>query len=288
MTYSAEISSVNPLLIGFLIDQSSSMGEKMAGAGKFKKSEICADHINSFLNSLILRNIDGQNIKNRCEIFAIGYGGNNEVVSALPDVTIDDMPINLQKLQSISKSVLKPKTIVERMPDGAGGTVEEHKKVDVNVNEWIISWAEGVTPMGGAFREAYTITKKWISSNSDNYPPIIFNITDGSWTDEDPSPVAEDLKNLKTDDGNVLVFNMSLSTGNEKPVLFPDNSYLDNNNSKESVFLFRMSSNLPDKIIQLANSLDTPISKSARGFGYNIDFASFIKFLDIGTRPAMG
>ena len=288
MTYSAEISTTHPALFGFLIDQSGSMGHIMAGAGDMTKGQICADYLNEFFNSLILRNIDGQNIKNRFEIFAIGYGGINEMHSALPDVNIDDMPISLEKLQSIAQLKPKLKSIVKRIPDGAGGTIEEQSEVEIKKNEWIVPTYTGQTPMGRAFRDAYAITKNWVSSHSDSYPPIIINITDGGWTDENPEPIAENLKLLKTDDGQVLVFNISITKENKKPILFPDNTFLDKKHDDDSVLLFRMSSNLTDSMINYARNMDIPIGLSAKGFVYNANFENFINFLDIGTRPAMG
>ena len=68
MSYSAEISRTHPALFGFLIDESYSMEEEMDGAGGQTLSQICADYLNAFFNTLLLRNIDGESIKNRFEI----------------------------------------------------------------------------------------------------------------------------------------------------------------------------------------------------------------------------
>ena len=288
MTHTAEISRTHPLLFGFLIDQSSSMGGEMAGSAGMLKSQICADYLNAFFNTLLLRNIDGATIKNRFEIFAIGYGGNNQIQSALPNIDVNNMPINLEKLQTISKVSSRERKIMRREPDGTGGIIEKEGLESVDINQWIEPIADGVTPMGLAFRNAYSITQNWISSHSDCFPPIIINITDGDSTDEDPEPIAENLKMLKTDDGDVLVFNISITHLPGKPVLFPDNSYLDSNPDAKSVMLYRMSSNLTENMIKYAASRDIPISQSSKGFAFNADFAKFVDFLDIGTRPATG
>jgi len=288
MSYSAEISRTHPALFGFLIDESYSMEEELDGGAGTTKSKICADYLNAFFNTLLLRNIDGESVKNRFEIFAIGYGGNGETRSALPSVSMDDMPINLEKLQKISIQEIKEKKIIKREPDGAGGILEKEETVEVSQPKWLEATHNGTTPMGLAFRNALQITEDWVSSHRDSFPPIIINITDGMYNDEDPEPIAENLKILSTDDGEVLVFNIHLTADTKtKAVLFPDDSYLDDIPDEDYAFLFRMSSYLTENMIKYAKSRDRPISQSAKGFAFNADFAGFVDFLDIGTRPAV-
>ena len=287
MSYSAEISRTHPALFGFLIDESYSMEEEMDGAGGQTLSQICADYLNAFFNTLLLRNIDGESIKNGFEIFAIGYGGSNETRSALPSVNVSDMPINLEKLQKISISEKREKKIIKKEPDGAGGIIEREDTVSVEQPKWIEATHNGNTPMGLAFREALQITENWVSSHSESFPPIIINITDGMYNDEDPEPIAENLKMLSTADGEVLVFNIHIThNAGTNSVLFPDDSYLDNVPDETSELLYRMSSYLTENMIKYALSRDKQISQSAKGFAYNADFSSFVDFLDIGTRPA--
>lgn len=287
MSYSAEISRTHPALFGFLIDESYSMEEEMDGGAGITMSQICADYLNAFFNTLLLRNIDGESIKNRFEIFAIGYGGGNETRSALPSVNMDDMPITLEKLQKISIPDKKEKKIIKREPDGAGGILEREDTVMIEQPKWIEATHNGNTPMGLAFRNAFKITENWVSSHKDCFPPIIINITDGMYNDEDPEPIAENLKMLSTDDGEVLVFNIHITKdATTNSVLFPDDSYLDNVPDETSALLFRMSSYLTENMIKYALNKDKQISQSAKGFAYNADFSSFVDFLDIGTRPA--
>src|ERR1700738_4701374 len=54
-TYGAEISRQNPGCIVFLVDQSGSMDEAMAGATGQRKKEAVADAINRLLYNLVLR-----------------------------------------------------------------------------------------------------------------------------------------------------------------------------------------------------------------------------------------
>lgn len=289
MSYSAEISRNNPALIGFLIDQSSSMNELMMGGAGEKKSKVCADLLNAFLSRLIMRNIDGDTIKNRFEIFAIGYGGADQTRSMFEKIDKSDMPINLEKLQECADLEKREQKKMVRVPDGVGGAIVKEVTINVTKSIWVKPEGDGVTPMGLAFRDAFKITNMWIEQHRNSYPPIIIHITDGEWTDEDPAPIAEELKNLKTSDGNVLVFNASIaaSTSNESvtvPIEFPGNEFVPP--SEEADLLFKMSSRLTDSMISLGKARDKKLNSTARGFTYNADFANLLDFLDIGTRPA--
>ena len=61
--------------------------------------------------------------------------------------------------------------------------------------------------------------------NRQSFPPVIFNITDGEATDATPEMVlraAENLKAVATEDGNVLLVNIHLSSEpSAKALLFP-------------------------------------------------------------------
>ena len=55
-----------------------------------------------------------------------------------------------------------------------------------------------------------------------------------------------------------------------------------------SRLLFRMSSLLPQRLQEAANSDGIPAGAGARGFVFNADLVSIIRFLDIGTRVSRG
>jgi hypothetical protein len=50
--------------------------------------------------------------------------------------------------------------------------------------------------------------------------------------------------------------------------------------------LFRMSSVLPDYMLNIAKKEGMNVSEGSRGFVFNADMVAVIKFLDIGTRPS--
>ncbi len=285
MGYSSEISESTPGLIGFLIDQSGSMQSNMAGT-KNPKSKICAEYIDAFFNRLLNKNTSGETIKNRFDIFALGYGKDGTVYSALNGIGDDEMPVNLQKLQTSSTLVKRKKIVNKKEPDGAGGFVDTTNEVEVSVSQWIKDVADGWTPMNEAFTTAFHVTSDWVDNHKKSYPPIIINITDGMYSTDDPESVARDLRELETEDGKVLLFNIHISDNeNDPPISFPNrNSF--NPPDDFAAKLFQMSSNLVDEMVKYGMKKDKQISQGAVGFAYNADFSDFIDFLDIGTRPA--
>ena len=162
--------------------------------------------------------------------------------------------------------------------DGAGGLVEETIKMPV----WFYPVASSGTPMCEALRQSQAILQDWISAHQESFPPMVINITDGEATDGDPVPVAEHLKQLATHDGNVLLFNLHLSSHAGPSVQYPDSEVglLD----EFAVQLFRMSSVLPPHIQAAVAAGGYTINPQARGFVFNAGIVEVIKFLNTGTQ----
>ena len=118
------------------------------------------------------------------------------------------------------------------------------------------------------------------------YPPMVINITDGISTDGDPLPAAKATRALASADGNVLLFNAHISTNQAYPIAFPATE--DGLPDDYSRLLFHMSSPLPQRLQEAAQSDGFPAGIGARGFVFNADLVSIIRFLDIGTRVSRG
>lgn len=89
---------------------------------------------------------------------------------------------------------------------------------------------------------------------------------------------------LSTDDGNVLLMNLHISSTRAKEIVFPDSAnVLPDNYAK---VLFGISSVLPDYMRPLAQEYGYPTTDQSRGFVFNGDIEQVIAFLDIGTRPS--
>ena len=136
-----------------------------------------------------------------------------------------------------------------------------------------------------AMTRAQEILSRWLAQHSSCFPPIVFNITDGEATDGDPANVASGVKNLTSDDGSVILFNIHLSSQKvDHPIEFPDNEAgLPDQHAR---LLFQFSSPLPDYMRNFAQQEGFRVSEGSRGFVFNADMVSVIRFLDIGTRPS--
>src|SRR5207253_6544638 len=99
-----------------------------------------------------------------------------------------------------------------------------------------------------------------------------------------PLPAAKAPLELATSDGNVLVFNAHVSAKPARPVEFPAGE--DGLPDNFSRLLLRMSSPLPPKVLEAARADGFPVGLGARGFVFNADLVSVVRFLDIGTRVA--
>ena len=112
------------------------------------------------------------------------------------------------------------------------------------------------------------------------------NLTDGKPTDANPLAVAKRLGQLSTADGSALVFNLLLSSDPKPPIYFlADESLLVDKFAK---LLFRMSSELPPKLMAAARADGFGVQAGARGVVFNADLVAVVRFLDIGTRVTTG
>jgi hypothetical protein len=144
--------------------------------------------------------------------------------------------------------------------------------------------ANGGTPMSQAFATAQSIVSAWLKEHPDCFPPVVLNLTDGESTDGNPSGPAQAVRDLASSDGNVLLFNLHVSSDSSPAISFPDSeASLPNQYAK---LLFTLSSVLPTHMRTYALQQGFPVSNDTRGFVFNADFASVVQFLDIGTRAS--
>lgn len=276
MTYSAEISRQNPALFVFLIDRSGSMADAIGHSeGEPKaKAEVLSDAMNRLLAEATLRCSREDGIRDYFHIAVIGYGA--QVGPALGGA------LEGKELLPISQIGDNPAAVVDRetqLPDRAGVLVSQLVRTPV----WLEPMAGGKTPMCEAFRRAIRIVEDWVSAHPRSFPPVVLNITDGQSTDGDPSSLASSLRSLATEDGEVLVFNMHVSSeGGAQEAKFPDST--EGLADDYAVLLYGMSSTLPAQMRESAGELGVPTSAGSRGFIYEADPVAVVQFLEIGTR----
>jgi len=280
MAYTAEISRTSPSVLFFLIDQSGSMGDPFVpgsgggGGAQKRKADGVADAINRLLQNLVIKCAKPEGVRNYYEIGALGYGSKLSLGfgGALADK-------ELVPLSEVASSPARVEEKTKKVDDGAGGLIDQVAKFPV----WFESVAHGGTPMCKAFDTARNILEKWIAQHKSSFPPIVINISDGESTDGNPEKAADALKSLATDDGQVLLFNVYLSAQG-KPIEFPASD-----EALGEVFakqLFKMSSELPSYMREVAQQEGFNVAYGSRGFVANADMVSVIRFLDIGTRAS--
>ena len=277
MPYTIEISRTNPTCFLFLVDQSSSMLEPFGTQQDKQKAEGVADAINRLFQNLVLKCAKSEGIRDYFYVGIIGYGG--VVESALGGALEGQV---LVPISAIAGNPVRVEQRTRKVDDGAGGLVEQSFKFPV----WFEAKANGRTPMCKALAQAREQVQVFLSRYPDCYPPMVINITDGASTDGDPLPSAKATQALASSDGNVLLFNAHISASQAYPIAFPATE--DGLPDDFSRLLFRMSSPLPQRLQEAAHSDGFPAGVGARGFVFNADLVSIIRFLDIGTRVSRG
>ncbi len=276
MPYQAEISRANPSCFLFLIDQSGSMEDPFAGSdSKRRKADLLADAINRLLQNLVIKCAKEDGIRDYFSVGVIGYG--NKVGPALAGQLAG------REIAPISDIGNMPARIEERkkkVEDGAGGIIEQTIRFPI----WFDPVCHGATPMCQALTMAHDVLSRWLAQHPDSFPPIVINITDGEATDGDPSSAADALRKLATSDGNVLLFNVQLSAKEAAPIEFP--SQPDQLPDQHARLMFELSSILTPYMRTVAQQEGYTVGEGSRGFVFNADMVSVIKFLDIGTRPS--
>jgi hypothetical protein len=277
MPYTAEISRSNPTCFLFLVDQSSSMLEPFGAQPDRLKAEGVADAINRLLQNLVLKCAKSEGVRDFFHVGIIGYGG--QVGSALGGALAGQV---LVPVSALAGSPLRVEQRTRKVDDGAGGLVEQSFKFPV----WFEARPGGRTPMCQALAQGRQYLEVFLGRYASCYPPVVINITDGLSTDGDPLPAALALQGLTSADGNVLLFNAHVSAHQAQPVQFPAaEDVLPDNFGR---LLFRMSSPLPPRLLEAARADGFPVGAGARGFVFNADLVSVIRFLDVGTRVSQG
>jgi len=166
-----------------------------------------------------------------------------------------------------------------------GSTVEPWSDEELDIGEAVnrFAAANGKFGLGGhlagtdaaaAFQAALPRLQNALAKDlfKDSFPPIVFHLTDGE-SASDAEPVAQQIMNLSSSDGNVLIVNGYIGTSTAL-------SYKDNNDfpgylteqevgtNPDNLRLFRMSSIMPDSMRQnlIGDGVFPVIRENARLF----------------------
>lgn len=289
-SYTEPLSRQRRGLLVFLLDQSGSMGEEAILQGnKLTLAQVAASVINSLLavvvNNAKVDPLTGRR-KNNCDIGVFGYGDKvkpllNETLLSIPDLA--DKPIGHHHVRG-------------RVYDQLKGQEVEHSEEQPY---WLEPKSDSNwTEMAMAISTAQQIVHRWLTEDTRrkmSFPPIVINITDGrhnSTRGGDPVKEAEKLKQLRTNDGAVLLFNCHITKAVDSQKLkFPygegqiQSMNLSQGDTLGATQLFRMSSIVPQTMVIRAQQVfGRTVRSDSRGFLYNATGEDLVNFLSWGTR----
>jgi hypothetical protein len=257
----------------FLLDQSTSMEEVLAGSS-MSKAVALANTVNSAIYNLFCKCYTAGGIRDYIDFAISGYSGMDQTN---PEITTCVGP-------GASGSWVLP------MSEIADLFVRTEKEDGLTKPIWVEPVANGWTPMCTAMEMVGGMIYEWATAHPTSFPPIVVNVTDGEATDgglEDIITWAERIKGIRTQDGNALLFNIHLSTvngmSNGGPVVFPDDPGQLPRDDAFAEALWHASSVMPTALIQNARKSNLPASQSARLFAFNASHSELVSILNFGT-----
>lgn len=279
--YSARITRLNPTAFIILIDQSGSMSEKVCfNSQMMTKAEAVALVTNMMISELTYRCQREVGIANYFDIAAFGYSDNN-VESLLDSKNPFLKPSELLSLNRKKITITKER----RLPSGDTVIASSDQVC------WIEPKAHGSTPMCTALLKAYHLAAQWCAnvSNKKSYPLTIFNITDGEASDgnyDDLIAVSDNIKSLHTDDGNVLLINIHICSGDslrETNIIFPCSTE-EVPDTKYAHLLYNMSSVMPEEYNEHISEVRSKLSNPPyKGMSFNTSVTDLISMMNIGS-----
>jgi hypothetical protein len=271
-TYKQQVSVTKnlPACVLVLIDQSGSMADSCGLDGR-PKSVVLARAVNSALDYLVAECTRGELIKDYLHVGIVGYGSGSGGISE--PLGQGSAPAGLLKVSELESRASTES--VER-DDGTG------EIITVTRNKWFDPVADGGTPMAEALQLAVQKLGLWTREFPTALPPVVLNVTDAEANDvAKAESIANEVRSIATTDGDTLLFSCHISKSPASPIMFPTNE--DSLPDQFSKLLFRMSSDLPKRFIELGRTRKLPMEEGSRGFMFNADAVALVKFLMIGT-----
>ncbi|MFA7281368.1 MAG: hypothetical protein WC100_14890 [Sterolibacterium sp.] len=236
MPYDKKVSRAEPGLICLALDDSGSQGDKLPGTSD-PKYQWVERYVGIILKELLSRSTDSNGdrvrIKPRYHIHTIIYGSHPSVWGQ----GVMDIQATVEKYANDGNSL------------GLRGN-------------------HGGTDGAAAMQQTLDFLKQAVNDPKfqQSFPPMVFHLTDGM-SDSDPSQIAEQIKQLTTADGNVLVVNAFIGTQTSLSYQGPDDfpGYVDADEAgpnTDNIIMFNMSSPMPAVIRQ--NLIDDGIFPNLR------------------------
>lgn len=273
--YNAQITRKNKGAIMILVDRSGSMAEEVIFEGqRMSKAQALCDAVNGLLTEIIYRCYRERFICDYFDVAIIGYSGDKaESLLGSGFKRISDIDAMCTPIRIIHR--------IRRLPTG------ERFDTLIERREWVTPEAKGRTPMGEALRKATRMCAAWCRKHPNSFPPIVINITDGEATDTTHDKLlflADKLRSVRTNDGEVLLVNIHLAC--QYDVIRPAVRFPSEGTplpfSRYTKMLYDMSSTLPT----LYNNSIITMQGGAppfRAFCYNAPISELVSLLAIGS-----
>ncbi|HEY8143126.1 MAG TPA: hypothetical protein VIG06_10655, partial [Kofleriaceae bacterium] len=166
-----KLSSKDPGLLMVIADLSGSMNEGFAGQADIKKADALADVVNGVVGDFVDRmNVGGQ-IRPRLDVMLEGYGGNGTA-------SLFQGALAGKEIVSISELADNPAAEIDT-DDGEGNMIPRPV--------WVSPTGSGGTPMKAGFSRVRSTVAKWGRKPSGKHLVLGVHVTDGAFTDADPS-----------------------------------------------------------------------------------------------------
>jgi TIR domain len=261
------------------------MTEGLAGSSRSKRDAL-AIAINRHLTELLLLCERGEGVHHYFDVAVIAYTTDRKGKPVIgPALQGRLAGRELVSTIELSNFPLRVDEVVKKVDDGAGGLID----VMVRIAVWYEPPADGEMaggPMCAALGYVTNIARQWCAAHEKSFPPIVIHVTDGESTDGDPEAAAAALRALRTQDGEVLLFNCYLSNRPGAGVLFPV-SEAELPSDGYAHMLFRMSSVLPESVRHSAEARQIVSPSGARGMSFNADSRAMLMLIQTGTAPRL-
>ena len=278
--YSQEITRRHRAAIVIAIDQSCSMsGRMMLNGWDLSKSEAVSMVVGRLIDELVLRAHRDGGYRHYYDIALLGYSG-DRVYSLLGNEVMFH-PITMLAGREVPTTTY---TLGYKTLNNGSYTFQER------VSLWVEPVAHGATPMYKMICSVTDLVDEWCAreENSDSFPPLVFNITDGEASDANYDMLraaANRLRQTGTTDGHTLFVNIHISSDtNHAPILFP-NIHEVPLSVRHAHLMMDMSSVIPETLYPYIRECRTRIANPPYvAMSYNASMSELVAMLNIGSR----
>lgn len=276
--YSQSITREHRTAFLLLLDRSGSMRERVLFDGReVTKACAVAETANRFLFELVERARRSDGVRDYYDIAVLSYSG--DTVESLLSERPEFISVSELAHRRVEQSVWSRE---HELPGGG------HTITTTVTPRHILPSAEGRTPMFEAMDEACSMLRRWCDDprNIASFPPVVLNITDGEFSDcgeDELADISRSIRSLGTDDGNVLLLNIHITSGSGKPMIFPTEAEIPQA-GRNAEIMARCSSLMPASF--------EPVIRQYRGWSaeppfigmsYNAPITEMLNIINIGS-----